>query len=83
MPVLKVLPLSLDDEELKAVQDAAVQVRPRDRGTYLADVTRELKRHEALGAGLVSRVARGVAQRLANGAAAGARAEARFKRRAD
>jgi hypothetical protein len=40
-----------------------------------------LKRHEVLGAGLVSKLARAIAQRHMNGAsAATARAESRFKR---
>jgi hypothetical protein len=71
-------PLSLDDEEMRAIQDAALGVRHRDRGAFLHDLSRELRRHAVLGAGLVSKLARSVAARHMGGAASKARAETRW-----
>jgi hypothetical protein len=80
LPILRPFePLALSDEELREVQAAATLVRARDRGGFLHDLAVQLKRQDALGAGLVARLAREVAQRHMNGAAGkAARAEARW-----
>ena len=90
MPVIE--PLSLDDEELRIVQNCAAVLPPRLRSAFLADFAQEMKTHPEHGAGLVSRVARAVAQRLqaqnavsgrgsaSTSASARASAEALFRR---
>jgi hypothetical protein len=61
MPVVE--PLSLDDEELRIVQDCAAMLPPMLRRGFLVDFAREMKQHAEHGAGLVSRVARAVVRR--------------------
>jgi hypothetical protein len=77
MPIDNPAPISLDDEEMRVLQDAASVIRPRDRAGFLAAVARELKKHPEHGAGLVSRVTRMVKGQFGVGASASRQAMAR------
>jgi hypothetical protein len=49
--------ISLSDDELRIVMDAAKPLAPRSREAFLIDVAAELAKYPELGAGIVSRVA--------------------------
>jgi hypothetical protein len=49
--------ISLSNDELAAVMDAARPIPPRDRDQFLRDVAAELAKYEVVGVGLVARVA--------------------------
>jgi hypothetical protein len=79
------LPLSFDDESLKVLKESAALLHPRDRGEFLQDVARELKKYGEIGPGLVAKVTRAIVRRhLSNGgnvaavSAGRARAEREF-----
>ena len=48
--------ISLSDDELRIVMDAAAPVHPRERDQFLRDVVAELEKHLEIGPGIVGRV---------------------------
>jgi hypothetical protein len=48
--------ISLSDDELRSVMQAAAPIDPRDRGAFLRDVASELAKYSELGPGVVGRV---------------------------
>ena len=48
--------ISLSDDELRIVMDAAAPIHPRDRGQFLRDVAAELAKYPELGPGVIGRV---------------------------
>jgi hypothetical protein len=52
------MPLSLSDDELAAVMQAAAPLPPRDREAFLVDVAGELANYPEIGPGVVHRVVR-------------------------
>jgi hypothetical protein len=51
------VPLSLSDDEYRAVQAAAAAIHHLQRGTFLEALAKELERHPVVGPGLVHRCA--------------------------
>jgi hypothetical protein len=58
------MPLSLSDDELAIVMQAAAPLLPRDRDEFLRDVAVELSRYVELGPGIVGRVVAKLRQHL-------------------
>jgi hypothetical protein len=59
--------ISLDDDAVAAVMNAAQPLAPKDRSAFLHDVAAELGKHPGeLGAGLIHRVVREVQHRYFN-----------------
>ncbi|WP_426613764.1 hypothetical protein [Bradyrhizobium sp. McL0616] len=52
------MPLSLSDEELAAVMDAATPLQPHQRSEFLRDVSAELASYEVVGPGVIHRIVR-------------------------
>jgi hypothetical protein len=79
--------LALTDDELDLVRQAAAPLDHRVRGQYLRQIAEELTRYPAISPAVVMRAAKLVQHRFLNGHADGererARADTRFKRRAD
>jgi hypothetical protein len=79
--------LALDDAELNLIRQAAEPIDRRQRGQYLRQIAEELSRYPAISPAIVMRAAKLVQHRFLNGHADGerarARADTRFKRRAD
>ncbi len=50
------MPLSLSDDEMAAVTQAAAPIDPRLRDAFLIDVANQLSKHPQLGPGIVSRI---------------------------
>jgi hypothetical protein len=48
--------ISLSDDELMAVMDAAAPLQPHQRSAFLADVAAERAKHEVIGVGVIGRV---------------------------
>lgn len=51
------MPLSLNDDEYRAVEAAAAPIHPRQRDAFLKALAEELERHPVVGPGLVHRLA--------------------------
>jgi hypothetical protein len=52
------MPLSLSDEELAAVMDAAAPIPGHARNRFLQDLAAEVAQHSEIGPGLIGRLAR-------------------------
>ncbi len=50
------MPVSLSEDEIAAVRQAAAPIDPRLRDAFLIDVAAQLSKHPQLGPGLVGRV---------------------------
>lgn len=48
--------ISLSDNELAAIMDAAAPLQPHQRSDFLRDVSSELAKYEVVGAGTIGRV---------------------------
>jgi hypothetical protein len=79
VPIVRPLPLALDDESMAEVQTVAASLPPKSRGPFLVELARQLRGCE-IGPGAVRRAARAIAQRLANGSSATVTASAKFDR---
>ena len=51
------MPLSLNDDEYRAVEAAAAPIHPLQRGAFLKALAEELERHPVVGPGVVHRCA--------------------------
>jgi hypothetical protein len=50
------MPLSLSDDELAAVMEAARPIPARDRDAFLRDCAAELQKYEVIGPGIIARI---------------------------
>jgi hypothetical protein len=57
------MPLSLSDDEYRAVQAAAAPIHPMQRSAFLKALAVELERHPVVGPGVVHRLAADVQRR--------------------
>ena len=58
------MPLSLNDDEYRAVEAAAAPIHPRQRDAFLKALAEELERHLVVGPGLVHRCAADLQRRF-------------------
>lgn len=58
------MPLSLSDDEYRAVEAAAAPIHPRQRDAFLKALAEELERHPVVGPGLVHRCAADLQRRF-------------------
>lgn len=58
------MPLSLSDDEYRAVEAAAAPIHPRQRDAFLKALAEELERHPVVGPGVVHRCAADLQRRF-------------------